>query len=324
MADLHTYRIHGLTLASPIALPLPASAGPADIHLDLAPPGPAFAVEHERTDDPDDPWTIERWGAGRITVEFVEWATFELAPDAIHLLADETDDADLLVHLLLDHALPRVLALRGDLVLHASGAIGPSGRAHLFLGASGTGKSTLAAALAAHGWQLVDDDAVRIVAVDGRLHAVPGAPAVRLLPDAAAAISDGWLREPTPGGTGEKRRFALAGPLGAATAPAPLGGVHLLEDAAGPATAVTPIPAGAIVGLVATHGFHLAPSPGEISRQTFEHAAALAAAAPAWRLGRPRGLDGIATTIEVIERLDAAAGGNETVTLIPGEARPVR
>ena len=56
--------------------------------------------------------------------------------------------------------------MRGDLMLHAAGAVGPSGRAHLVLGKTGAGKSTTVAGLVSAGWTLLDDDGIRIVETD--------------------------------------------------------------------------------------------------------------------------------------------------------------
>jgi hypothetical protein len=47
-------------------------------------------------------------------------------------------------------------------MLHASGAVGPSGGAHLFLGNAGTGKSTIVTRLLTDGWLLLDDDGIRL------------------------------------------------------------------------------------------------------------------------------------------------------------------
>lgn len=194
MTGRRTYLVHGLLLAKEIELPIPLTSpinGNDDavdvvfqVRLDPAPLPPA---RHSRDDETDTPWSVEHWIGDRFVVEFPGWATFELSRAKVTLLVDATDDPDLIAHLLLDHVMPRVVSLRGDLMTHAAGAVGPSGWAHVFLGPTGAGKSTLATAMAAAGWPLLDDDGIRVIERDGAPHALPGYAGVRLLPDSAGA-----------------------------------------------------------------------------------------------------------------------------------------
>jgi hypothetical protein len=92
-------------------------------------------------------------------------------------------------HLLLDQAVPRALTLRGLLVLHASAVATPWG-AIGFLGASGTGKSTLAAALAREGWPHLSDDSLVLEPRPGEPSAVARASyrGIRLWPEGARRL----------------------------------------------------------------------------------------------------------------------------------------
>ena len=81
-------------------------------------------------------------------------------------------------------AMACVLTLAGHLVLHAS-AVEVGGRAVAFVGGSGTGKSTLAAAACAGGARHLTDDALRLEAGSGRAWCYPGTRSIRLRPDAA-------------------------------------------------------------------------------------------------------------------------------------------
>src|SRR3954453_9969488 len=122
----YDYLIHGLGLRSEVELPLPrTTVKTVDIAYSIRLGSVLPPSEHTRTDDLEDPSAIEHWVGGRLAVEFPGYATFELSQNAVVLIADSADDPDMVVHLLLDHALPRVIALRGDLMLHASGSIGP-------------------------------------------------------------------------------------------------------------------------------------------------------------------------------------------------------
>src|SRR5512146_482892 len=168
--------IHGLVVACEAELPLPTVTPRAPdvvyrVELGRVLPPPS----HRRSDDPNEPWAIEWWFEPGHAVEFPGRAIFEYDRQRAILVKDEVGDPEHIAHLLVDHVVPRIVALRGDLMLHASGAVGPSGRAYLFLGQAGAGKSTIATQLALRRWALLDDDGVRVVARDGRtFRAFPG------------------------------------------------------------------------------------------------------------------------------------------------------
>jgi hypothetical protein len=88
---------------------------------------------------------------------------------------------------LLGSAFGALLHQRGLLPLHAN-AIEIDGRAFAFMGASGEGKSTLAAWFHDRGFRVIADD-VCVVRFDdeGRAYAVPGLPRLRLWQDALEA-----------------------------------------------------------------------------------------------------------------------------------------
>ena len=285
-ADLH-YLIHGLVLASPVELPLPSvAARPADVVYRLAPESEVpQAPSHSRADDPDDPWAIEHWIGDRLAVEFPGRATFELSRESVSLVAEETGDPDLVAHLLLDHVMPRVIALRGDLMLHAAGAIGPSGRAHLVLGKTGAGKSTTVAGLASAGWALLDDDGIRIVETDDGPVAMPGTGGIRLDPASAnVLLPDAPQGHPMAKGHPKSRFPAEGGGFRMAQAPAHVAGVYLLQRTDVLEPRLESFGLADAVSTIVEHGFHMADEPAAIARQAFERATAIAAAAPVGRL----------------------------------------
>src|SRR5262249_52962005 len=95
--------------------------------------------------------------------------------------------------------IPRVLHLRGTTCLHAS-AVLLDGKLLAFSGASGAGKSTIAAALAARGCQLVSDDVLPLRVTPTCLLAGPGLPELRLYPAAAVRLGiDGQAEQPLEG-----------------------------------------------------------------------------------------------------------------------------
>ena len=90
--------------------------------------------------------------------------------------------------------LPLILPALGTEVLHASGVTGPEGVA-AFCGVSGTGKSTLAVALARRGYGMWADDAVAIDTAEPEPTAVPLPFTVRLRADSARFLDAAGERE---------------------------------------------------------------------------------------------------------------------------------
>ncbi len=78
---------------------------------------------------------------------------------------------------------------RGEYPLHAASLVPPGGVGAIAIcGASGNGKSTLAAALSQRGWALVADDTTRISTVTGRPLAWPSSGQIKLWGDACTLI----------------------------------------------------------------------------------------------------------------------------------------
>lgn len=211
----YAYRAHGLTISSMVELPLPASPpapGPPDLLLrrgtdrpvpDQLPPGRDLAGL-------SNPEGKVFYSLGRD-----EERTVLRYPGLCDFVGDR-DLTDVTVHLHpgADRGLLSVLAsgallavhlmLRGHLVLHAS-AVQLNGHAVAFVGASGMGKSTLAAALCGHGCGLVADDVLRVDRIgaaamrvhpgstETRLRMNAGALAKAAPPDAVRHTADGRL-----------------------------------------------------------------------------------------------------------------------------------
>lgn len=89
---------------------------------------------------------------------------------------------------LLGPAMAFLLHQRGRLILHGS-AVAVDGQAVVILGASGWGKSTLAAALHARGHDILADD-LAVIDPSGRPQALvlPGFPQLKLWPEAATSL----------------------------------------------------------------------------------------------------------------------------------------
>jgi hypothetical protein len=112
------------------------------------------------------------------------------AGNEIVVMPDPDVEERVLRLFLLGPALGLILHQRKLLTLHAS-AVAVAGSAVIFLGRSGEGKSTMAAALHARGHALVTDDVVALDQGGIRAPAVlPGFPQIKLWPDTAAALGN--------------------------------------------------------------------------------------------------------------------------------------
>jgi len=204
----HWYHAHGMVIASAVELPLPPgepTGHPPDLTLRLGPERPVPA-DHPPGDrlaevgDSDDAFFYSFGRDGDRTVlrypELCEFAgDAELTEVTAHphvgvnpeLVAVLAAGTLLAVHLL----------LRDRLVLHAS-AVRRDGNALAFVGASGMGKSTLAAALCLAGCDLVADDVLR-VELNGSARVYPGSTECRLRPN-ASELAHGGPARPTADG----------------------------------------------------------------------------------------------------------------------------
>lgn len=104
---------------------------------------------------------------------------FLLEPQAGRVTVEPRDeDGELLEHRIASSAICTLLAMRGDLVLHASAAQVGDG-ALIFCGPTRRGKSTLARALGAAGNPVLSEDGLAI-SLDGAPVAFPGARGIRV------------------------------------------------------------------------------------------------------------------------------------------------
>jgi hypothetical protein len=227
--------VSGLTLASTIPLP----------ELPRTPRGPVGCHVRRRTDavelgsvDWFHRWRLGdrtwlRFGrhAGGYLLRFPHLSDFVVssAGDRIDCHPFPRLPAATLRHLLLDQVLPLSLTLGGRVVLHASAVHVPGFGSVAFAGESGRGKSTLAAALASRGAQLVTDDTLVLEREGTGLVAIPGYPGVRLWADQLAGSDRARARAVAHYTT--KRRLR-PGALTFRLRPSPLRAVFLLAPRA--------------------------------------------------------------------------------------------
>jgi len=122
-------------------------------------------------------------------LQFPELANFVVSIDAHTISCYPQEDIPwpTVRHLLLNQVIPIVLAHLGKTVLHASACAMPRGVV-AFMGASGTGKSTLSASLGLRGYPVVTDDCLLIEEHDGVIMSYTSYPGSRLWPESVAAL----------------------------------------------------------------------------------------------------------------------------------------
>ena len=175
------------------------------------------------------------WTRGDEACHFVEKVGAFLARGGREILIDPAPGVDdrLLRLSLLGPALALILHQRGLLVIHAS-VVARGDGAIAFLGKSGWGKSTIAAALHAKGYDLVTDDVAAIQIDQAEPSVLPGFPQVKLWPQAATLLGEIPERLPLLHPNFDKRGWRAE--RGFSLAPRRLERIYAL--AAGPAPAI--------------------------------------------------------------------------------------
>ncbi|MCC7372890.1 MAG: hypothetical protein IT306_31040 [Chloroflexi bacterium] len=325
---MYRYRAYGFIIDAEMPLPELRSAvdGPADVAIRYgavgrppAPPDPQTSAYAVSPDDVRFFWELVgsfRVRAGR------------------EILVDPVPDVEqaLLRIPLLGSVLGVLLHQRGSFVLHAS-AVDVDGRAAIFLGPKGQGKSTTAALLVGRGHPLVADD---IVALDmgpldkGALDmgaGALGAPAptagesIRLLPsfpqmklfDDAAAAAFGDDPEDLPLLASLIPKRARRTPDRFADRPLAPGAIYVLAD--GPELSISRLTGQDAVcevigsSIPARFGSDLLDGPASLTH--FQRAMTLLRQVPVYQLARPRDLAGLGrlgAAIEAMLRQPVGAG----------------
>jgi hypothetical protein len=188
-----------------------------------------------------------------------------------------TDTADdTLRHVLIDFILPLLITHRGELVLHASGAALPGG-AVLLIARSGSGKSTIAAALAARGARVVADDAIALREDgDGGLVAIGAYSGLRLWPDIQES-SRPDKRRINPGNSA----IPFAG------VPVPVAGIYVLDPSPSGPIRIDPLPPREAVMAIVSNAYVLDCGDRDRLERQLDRVVGCARAVPVRRLAFP-------------------------------------
>jgi hypothetical protein len=186
-----------------------------------------------------------------------------------------------------------LLHQRGRLVLHGS-AVSINGKAAVFLGHKGWGKSTLAATLYGRGHPLLSDDVASVDSDPGTRQAPvihPGFAMFKLWPDAAAsALGDDSAALPRIAAQSEKR--VRRAETGFSSEPVALGAIYIL--AGGDDATIEPFSASEATLKLIAHSFvaRLGSQAlqGREGMRHLEQCAHLARTVPCYLLARPRSM----------------------------------
>lgn len=188
-----------------------------------------------------------------------------------------------------------LLYQRGFLVLHAS-AVEINGGAVAFLGVSGQGKSSTAAAFQAHGYDFLTDDVAPVTLSQSVATIAPGFPQMKLSPETAAALDYDFESLRRLYVDDKKRGYRPIQNF--AQLPSPILRIYVLAD--DPEFGIEPLsPKESVMELVR----HSRPTTLRVSGGTphFMQCTALAKEHTLYRLKRPRNLALLSQLVQMVE-----------------------
>jgi hypothetical protein len=295
---------YGIVIDSELALPIPVARSRETPHVSIVlQEVDDRGVQFAPVDGVDDEeiWIEMGWDGDRTVLRFAETIA-ELIGDRINIDPLDSDDADYVAHMVVDHVIPRWLALHGDVVLHAGSAVSPHGHAIALIGDPGLGKSSLTIALGRAGWLVLGDDACRLVRAEDGWHAHPAYPGARLLGDSRRALAPDAPSTPMTHDA-EKHRIVSGVPM--ASTSARLGMIVELGGESDTPT-LQPLSYSQATASLTRHSFFLASRLADVAPQAFTLSSALAADVASMLLEFPRRWDAYPQLIDLLERQLAA------------------
>jgi hypothetical protein len=228
-------------------------------------------------------------GPSSYLLRFPDLADFIIAGNSVTCHPQPDCRHDSLRHLLLDQVIPRLWAHKGHLVLHASAVQLPGGRVVAFLGESGWGKSTLAAALQERGSELISDDSISLQAIDERASLVPSYTGLRLNDDSIATLGLEKQEWTSVSHYSDKRRHEPATQEGRQACV--LDTLYIMDEP-GPTAetlSIKPLTGAALIPTLIKRSFLLDPRDNQCATRQLQEASAVMRAAPRVRsLAYPR------------------------------------
>lgn len=221
-------------------------------------------------------------------LRFPERADFsiDLATRQVVLYPAPGEEPSAAADLFANQVAPLLDAYDGALVLHAS-AVVVDDAVIGFMGGTGRGKSTLAAAFARRGYPFLTDDGLAVDIVRGGYLARANQDSVRLLPDSRAVLLD----TASCGGDGDPgRKVRIRDPLRLPhqRESAPIHAVFALGEPGGPEVSIKPLQAAESLDALIRHSFMLDVTDKARMRDHFQRIAAFAECVPCATLQHPR------------------------------------
>ncbi|OBV11196.1 hypothetical protein [Erythrobacter dokdonensis] len=242
-------------------------------------------------------------------IRFPGEADFEvsLAAEIVRCCPTPEADPQHIDNLYRNSILPMLGNHCGGLFLHGS-SVAIDGRAVAFLGLSRSGKTTLAAALAKHGYPLLTEDVIELVASPEGYDLQPKSASVRLFADSAAFILGDHAMSADP-----VRKHSVSAEAGLAfrSQPAPLSHMYLLgNDPDAPLHCERLSPPAALKQML-LHSFILDVEDRQRLNAHFCRIADLSERIPCSALDYPRRYSELASVLEVIVKGSDSPGGSD-------------
>ena len=208
-------------------------------------------------------------------------------------------------HLYLNQVMPLALGKQGKLVFHASAVeVGAAGVA--FMGASGRGKSTLAASFATNGFRFLTDDGLVLELPDGECRVMPSHPSIRLWQDSQEALIGEGARLAPPVQFTSKARVLAGGDIVFCEQPRRLRRVYFLGEESPLEPQFERMGPAAVMIELVKHSFLLETEEREILATHFDELSSLANLPIYFRLDYPRRFEDLSQVRQaIVEHLHA-------------------
>jgi hypothetical protein len=291
--------LRGLAPAGKVDVSLQVGALPED-RDEREPSAPPFYVSEELDETGKPVRIVSRTAAGHYRIEYCDGTRVIVDARGARVWAvGGVPDVEDTATYLLGPVLGFVLRLRGVNCLHAS-AVAVGGRACAFVGASGSGKSSTAAAFARAGFAVLSDDVTPVTEEGGGFVAQPAYPRLRLWPESVEALFGDRESLPVIVPGWDKRHLDLGDhPFRFQREALPLAAIYLLDATPGRA-AIEPVATReAVMSIVAdTYATYLLDR--DRRAREFDFVMRLVDAVPVRRLRRGESLADAAHTCELV------------------------
>jgi hypothetical protein len=242
-------------------------------------------------------------GQGAYLVRFHGLVDFKISVAGTHVTVHAVPGttSQTAEHLYLNQALPLALSLQKALVLHGS-AVEIGKGAVAFIGASGQGKSTLAASFSSNGYRFLSDDGLLIDGSRAGYVIRPSHASLRLWDDSRVALADRAEETAPPVSYSPKARILAGEKFAFCPDPRALQRVFFLGDGSASSVSIAPVSSQNAVVQMLRHCFLLGVDEREMLAHNFRQLADLSRLPIYFNLDYPRRYDALAEVREAVIR----------------------